>query len=109
MFSPQSVSESRQTTTHESASNDIARHNLGIYRGRLLSWRFRRRTELLAPEASILRRLGPSLTGSEVLDIGVGGGRTSAHLVQLGVKYTGIDYSPSMIARCKSRYPALEF
>lgn len=87
----------------------MASHNLVVYRGRLLSWWFQRRTELLAPEASILRRLGPGLSNAEILDIGVGGGRTTAHLVRLSPKYTGIDYSPRMISRCKARYPALSF
>lgn len=88
---------------------DLASHNLAVYRARLLSWWFQRRTELLPAETSILRKLGPALSDAEVLDIGVGGGRTTAHLVRRGVRYTGIDYSPEMIARCKSRYPALTF
>ena len=88
---------------------DISTHNLAVYRGRLLSWWFKRRTDLLAPEVSILDRIRPKLAGAEVLDIGVGGGRTTAHLIRLGVKYTGIDYSPQMIERCKTRYPSVDF
>ena len=88
---------------------DLASHNLAVYRGRLLSWWFQRRTDLLPAEASILRKLGPTLSDAEVLDIGVGGGRTTAHLLRLGVRYTGIDYSPQMVARCQARYPALTF
>lgn len=88
---------------------DIARHNLAVYRGRLLSWRFQRRTELFAPEASILQRLGARFTYRNVLDIGVGGGRTTAHLLKISGNYTGIDYSPQMIARCRERYPELSF
>jgi SAM-dependent methyltransferase len=93
----------------ETQPAEISTHNLGVYRGRLLSWWFKRRTDLFAPEVSILERLGPGLRGAEVLDIGVGGGRTTAHLVRLGLKYTGIDYSPQMIARCRTRYPAQTF
>lgn len=88
---------------------DLASHNLAVYRGRLLSWWFQRRTDLLPAESSIMRKLGPALSDAEVLDIGVGGGRTTAHLIRLGVRYTGIDYSPQMIARCKVRYPAVAF
>jgi ubiquinone/menaquinone biosynthesis C-methylase UbiE len=88
---------------------DIASHNLAVYSGRLLSWRFQRRTELLPPEASILERLGARLAGGNILDIGVGGGRTTAHLLKISRNYTGIDYSPRMIARCLERYPELSF
>ncbi len=87
----------------------MASHNLRVYGGRLLSWRFQRRTELLASEASILRRLGAEFSNAEILDVGVGGGRTTAHLAQLSAKYTGIDYSPRMIAACRARYPTLAF
>jgi ubiquinone/menaquinone biosynthesis C-methylase UbiE len=89
--------------------SDIASHNLAVYSGRLLSWRFQRRTELFAPEASILQRLGARFTDGNILDIGVGGGRTTAHLLKISRNYTGIDYSPRMIARCLNRYPELPF
>jgi SAM-dependent methyltransferase len=95
--------------TGEMKPLDLSGHNMAVYRGRLLSWWFQRRTELQPSEASILCRLTPALSNAEVLDIGVGGGRTTAHLVKLGVSYTGIDYSARMIARCKARYPALAF
>jgi SAM-dependent methyltransferase len=88
---------------------DIATHNLAVYSGRLLSWRFQRRTELFAAEASILQRLGASFSNRNILDIGVGGGRTTNHLLKISRNYTGIDYSPRMIARCRERYPGLSF
>jgi SAM-dependent methyltransferase len=88
---------------------DVASHNLAVYSGRLLSWRFQRRTELIPPEASILQRLSARFADRNILDIGVGGGRTTAHLLKISRNYTGIDFSPRMITRCRERYPELPF
>jgi SAM-dependent methyltransferase len=47
--------------------------------------------------------------GSAVLDLGVGGGRTTAYLAQRAKKYVGLDYAPAMIAACRNRFPGIEF
>ena len=60
-------------------------------------------------ERTVLDRISPSITGKSVLDIGVGGGRTTAPLLKLTDDYLGIDFSPAMIAACKARFPAVEF
>ncbi len=39
-----------------------------------------------------------------MLDIGVGGGRTTEHFAPLVDDYIGIDYSPEMIAACERRF-----
>jgi ubiquinone/menaquinone biosynthesis C-methylase UbiE len=39
-----------------------------------------------------------------MLDIGVGGGRTTLHFANLVRSYTGIDYSAAMIQACKRRF-----
>jgi len=44
-----------------------------------------------------------------ILDIGVGGGRTTSHLLRLSTDYTGIDYSDLMLARCRKKYPGVRF
>lgn len=41
-----------------------------------------------------------------MLDLGVGGGRTTQHFAPLVGEYVGIDYSPEMIAACKKRFTA---
>jgi len=48
-------------------------------------------------------------SGTRVLEIGVGGGRTSGYLAQRASTYTGVDYSAEMIAACRRRYPGLSF
>jgi ubiquinone/menaquinone biosynthesis C-methylase UbiE len=48
-------------------------------------------------------------SGDAILDIGVGGGRTTPHLSGRAAKYIGVDYSQSMVAVCQRKFPTLEF
>jgi SAM-dependent methyltransferase len=50
--------------------------------------------------------LQPSIA---ILDLGVGGGRTTAFLSSIASRYVGIDYAPEMIAVCRKNFPQLEF
>jgi cyclopropane fatty-acyl-phospholipid synthase-like methyltransferase len=43
--------------------------------------------------------------GMAVLDIGVGGGRTSPYLAGKASRYVGIDYAPEMLQVCREKYP----
>ncbi len=56
---------------------------------------------LLPPEGAILEILADELPGWRVLDLGVGGGRTSRHLAGRVREYVGVDYSPAMIQACE--------
>jgi len=47
--------------------------------------------------------------GMAILDIGVGGGRTTPALTEIAGRYVGIDYSQAMVEACKKRFPSLEF
>lgn len=47
--------------------------------------------------------------GQEVLDVGVGGGRTTPHLAAQARRYVGVDYSEPMVAHCRRAYPELSF
>jgi ubiquinone/menaquinone biosynthesis C-methylase UbiE len=47
--------------------------------------------------------------GTAVLDLGVGGGRTTPYLSSVASRYLGIDYAPEMIRVCRRKYPDLEF
>ncbi|MFT3863155.1 MAG: class I SAM-dependent methyltransferase [Solirubrobacterales bacterium] len=49
-------------------------------------------------ERQALKRLGRDLHGMEMLDIGVGAGRTGYTFAPLVRRYVGVDYSPRMIA-----------
>ncbi|MEI7595845.1 MAG: class I SAM-dependent methyltransferase [Bacteroidota bacterium] len=55
---------------------------------------------LLAPEKKMLNFISDKNLDS-MLDIGVGAGRTTLHFAKYFKKYTAIDYSESMIEKCK--------
>jgi len=44
-----------------------------------------------------------------ILDLGVGGGRTTAFLSRMASRYVGIDYSEAMVQACKKKFPHLDF
>jgi SAM-dependent methyltransferase len=46
---------------------------------------------------------------SAVLDLGVGGGRTTPFLAQRASRYLGVDFVPAMIESCRRKFPELEF
>lgn len=47
--------------------------------------------------------------GSDVLDLGVGAGRTVEPLRSPARRYVGVDYAPHMIEACRARFPSVEF
>jgi ubiquinone/menaquinone biosynthesis C-methylase UbiE len=47
--------------------------------------------------------------GAAVLDLGVGGGRTTAYLSRLSSRYVGLDYSEEMVNACRAKFPGLQF
>jgi SAM-dependent methyltransferase len=47
--------------------------------------------------------------GMAILDLGVGGGRTTAYLSSIASRYVGVDYASEMIAACRKKFPQLEF
>ncbi len=64
-----------------------------------------RRDERLQPaEATILSLLGADLAQARLLDVGVGGGRTTAHLASACLHYRGVDYAEGMVAVCQERF-----
>ncbi len=63
---------------------------------------------LQPPEAAILELIAGELTGREALDIGIGVGRTTPHLLALAASYVGIDYSEGMIEVARRRFPGVD-
>jgi SAM-dependent methyltransferase len=47
--------------------------------------------------------------GMAVLDLGVGGGRTTSYLSRVSSRYVGVDYSEAMIHACRKKFPDLDF
>jgi SAM-dependent methyltransferase len=47
--------------------------------------------------------------GAAVLDLAVGGGRTTPYLSRSASRYVGMDYASEMIRMCRRKHPNLEF
>jgi SAM-dependent methyltransferase len=89
--------------------DDIASHNHRVHSGLLVPLEYSGATGLQPPEMEILSRLRSTFSDKRILDIGVGGGRTTPFLTEISKDYHGIDYSPQMIERSKRRYPEVDF
>ncbi|MBV0913478.1 class I SAM-dependent methyltransferase [Anianabacter salinae] len=64
-------------------------------------------SKLQEPEAFLFDR---HLTqGMAILDMGVGGGRTTPCLSKVAGTYVGADYAQGMVDACKARFPGLSF
>lgn len=59
---------------------------------------------LLKPEQSIVEELERQLLGARMLDLGVGGGRTTVHFSPRVRHYVGLDVSDAMISACRRRF-----
>lgn len=62
------------------------------------------REALQGAEDVILRELAPSLRGRSMLDVGVGGGRTTVHFAPKVKSYLGVDYAREMVDACTARF-----
>src|SRR5690348_337316 len=47
--------------------------------------------------------------GMSILDMGVGGGRTTQYLSRIAARYVGADYSEAMVDACRKRFPDRQF
>ena len=84
--------------------------NHAVYtRADVVRW-YATRDALQAAEEAVVRELAPRLSTMDLLDVGVGGGRTTHHLASRVRRYVGVDYAPEMIAACRKRFddPAIE-
>ena len=68
--------------------------------------------QLQPAEETIIKLLRNELQNMKMLDLGVGGGRTTKSFFPLVKDYIGVDYSAAMMAACKKRfeqsYPAIK-
>ena len=61
-------------------------------------------TGLQGAEARILDELRPRMHAWSMLDVGVGGGRTTAHFAPVVAEYLGVDIAPGMVEHCRRRF-----
>lgn len=59
---------------------------------------------LLKPEQLILNILRNRLPQMRMLDLGIGGGRTTVHFAPLAKEYLGSDYAENMVQACIKRF-----
>jgi SAM-dependent methyltransferase len=59
-------------------------------------------------ERAILERITKEYAGGEVLDIGVGGGRTVPLLSPTAARYVGIDFVPELVTAASTRFPVAD-
>jgi len=71
--------------------------------------RYANSVSLQAPEHELLQRIRPSLGEMDMLDLGVGAGRTARHFAPLARSYLGLDYSHAMIQQCARLLPGVAF
>ena len=83
--------------------------NKYIYQNKKIVDIYSKANYLDKPEVMLLYKFEENLKSMHMLDIGVGGGRTTNYFAHLVKHYTGIDYSNGMINMCKERFPSLEF
>ena len=60
-------------------------------------------------EKKILDLLKDELARMKMLDVGVGGGRTTRYLAPLVKDYVGIDYAEELTEICRKKFPANKF
>ena len=80
--------------------------NARIYHAEGVTREYRSDT-LTRAEALTLLRHHDAFAGRDVLDIGVGTGRTTVYLAPLAARYEGIDYSPVMVAHVRRHLPGV--
>jgi ubiquinone/menaquinone biosynthesis C-methylase UbiE len=78
--------------------------NHHTYTARRVVHHYTQLSQLQPAEQSILELLRGQWSKMKMLDIGVGGGRTTTHFSKLVMDYVGIDYSTDMIAACQKRF-----
>lgn len=77
--------------------------NLNTYSSKNVVSYYEKYDSLQKPEQKIISVLKNELAGMEMLDIGIGAGRTTRYFYPLVKSYTGIDYSQEMVNSCINR------
>src|SRR5437773_8940560 len=60
---------------------------------------------LYPAETVLLSQVKEELKDQPILDVGIGGGRTTPYLREISKSYTGIDFSEGMIQSARQKFP----
>ena len=90
-----------RTTSHRDGKNGIAGSlqaniNRAVYESHGVYRRYLSGT-LQPPEVACLLKYQPCISGRDVLDVGVGAGRTTRYLAPLARRYEAVDFSSEMV------------
>jgi len=81
--------------------------NLHVYNSQEVAAHYGKLEYLSGAEQLLFERYIRS--GDAILDLGVGGGRTTPYLSKLGSPYVGADYAEAMVLSCRRKFPNLSF
>jgi SAM-dependent methyltransferase len=96
-------------TTPSRADGSISAHNIRQYSSGLIARLYDRGDPYLQPpELTALSLIGDDQRRGAVLDLGVGGARTTPFLAPLASRYLGLDASPAMVRRARVRAPGAD-
>src|SRR5262245_23523280 len=88
------------------SSHDVQDHlNRRVYYDKGVTRSYSQAHTLTRVEAVTLLKYQAAFAGRDVLDIGVGTGRTTGYIAPLARRYVGIDYSPAMIECFRQMLP----
>jgi ubiquinone/menaquinone biosynthesis C-methylase UbiE len=93
-----------QPMTATSSVKFVSRRTYRVYSGHKTAARYLKLSQLVQVERKIWQHLLPEIREKKLLDIGVGGGRTSAALVEISPDYSAIDYSIKMVEATRRRF-----
>lgn len=75
-----------------------------LYNSRKIYKDYARRNYLEKPEITIFDELFCQLPGMDMLDMGVGGGRTTSYFAPVVKSYIGADYAAQMVKVCREKF-----
>ncbi len=75
-----------------------------LYNSESISSDYAKRDYLEGAESSIIEKFGNRFKEMDMLDVGVGGGRTTKYFAPLMRSYIGMDYAPAMVRTCEAKY-----
>lgn len=88
------------------ASKKHSKHdvNLQVYESTSIVQKYTQKEALFPAEKKLIEKFMDQFSSMNMLDIGIGGGRTTLHFGPLVKNYIGVDYSETMVAACKKRF-----
>lgn len=80
------------------------KHNKETYQSGDVVRYYEKYQSLQKAEARLMQLIGDKLSGMDMLDIGIGAGRTTLHFAHRVKSYTGVDYASGMIDACLRKF-----